>query len=66
MSLIGIIVFLIILGVIFWAVRSLSGAFGIPAPIVTVIYVLLVVFACLYLLSSLGYIGGLGNVRLGR
>lgn len=66
MSLIGILVFLIILGVVFWAVRALSAAFGIPPPIVTVIYVVLVVFACLWLLSALGYMGGLGNVRLGR
>ncbi len=66
MTLIGLLIFLIILGVIFWAVRALSGAFGIPAPIVTVIYVLLVVFALLWLLSSLGYMGGLGSVRLGR
>lgn len=54
MSLMSLLVFLIIIGLIFWAVRTLSGAFGIPAPIVTVIQVILVVIVVLYLLQLLG------------
>lgn len=53
MDLIGLLVFLIIIGLAFWAVRTLSGAFGIPAPIVTVIYVVLVIFVVVYLLQIL-------------
>lgn len=60
MTIIGLLVFLIILGVLFWAVRALSVAFGIPAPVVTVIYVLLVVIALLWVLSAFGLIGGAG------
>ena len=60
MNLIGLLVALIIIGVVFWAVRALAAAFSIPAPIVTVIYVLLVVVALLWLLSAFGLIGGLG------
>jgi phage shock protein PspC (stress-responsive transcriptional regulator) len=42
----------------------LSGAFGIPAPIVTVIYVVLVVFIVLYLLQALGLYAGGPSLRL--
>ena len=67
MTLIGLLVFLIIIGVIFWAVRTLAGAFGIPPPIVTVIYVILVVIVLITLLQLLG--GGssdLFNLRIGH
>ena len=53
-NLIGLLVFLVIIGLAFWAVRALSGAFGIPAPIVTVIQVILVIIVVLYLLQILG------------
>ena len=39
MDLIGLLVFLIVVGLIFWSINALSGAFGIPAPIVTVLHV---------------------------
>jgi hypothetical protein len=58
MDVVSLLVFLILIGLVFWCVRMLSGAFGIPAPIVTVIYVILVVFIVLYLLQALGYSGG--------
>jgi hypothetical protein len=57
MSIVGLIVFLIIVGLLFWVVRALSGAFGIPAPIVQVIYVILVVVCVLWLLSAFGLMG---------
>lgn len=57
MSLLSLLIVLIIIGVLFWAVRALSAAFGIPQPIVTVIYVLLVVFVLIWLLQSLGAVG---------
>jgi uncharacterized membrane protein len=64
MDLISLIVFLILVGLAFWIVRALSGAFGIPAPIVTVIYVVLVVFIVLYLLQALGLYSGGPSLRL--
>lgn len=63
MTLLGLIVFLIIIGLVFWVIRTLSGAFGIPAPIVTVIYVILVVVVVIYLLQLLGG-GGMPMLRL--
>ena len=57
MSIIALLVFLIIIGLAFWAVNALAGAMGIPAPIVVVIQVLLVVVAVLYLLQGFGLMG---------
>lgn len=51
--LLALIVILIVAGLIFWAVNKLSAAFGIPAPIVTVIHVALVVIVVLLLLGML-------------
>lgn len=58
MDLISLLVFLILVGLVFWAVNALSGAFGIPAPIVTVIHVALVIIVVLYLLQVLGLWSG--------
>lgn len=54
MSLIGLLVALIILCLVFWCIGQLTSAFSVPAPIVTVIYVILVVFVVLWLLQFLG------------
>ena len=64
MDLIGLLVVLIIVGLVFWAVRAISGAFGIPAPIVTVIYVILVIVVVLYLLQALGLYSGGPTLRI--
>ena len=66
MDLIGLLVFLIVIGVIFWAVHALAGAFGIPAPIVVVVQVILVLICVLYLLSAVGLWSGGPVLRLGR
>jgi len=55
MSLIGILIVLIIIGVVFWAARALIGAFGIPDPIATVVYVILVLLALVWILNQFGY-----------
>ena len=60
MNLIGLLVALIIIGVVFWAVRAICAAFSIPPPIVTVIYVLLVIIVLVWVLNAFGLIGGLG------
>lgn len=53
MSIIPLIVALIIIGLAFWVVRTLSSAFKIPEPITAVIYVVLVVIVVVWLLQSL-------------
>ncbi len=58
MSLIGLLVALILLGLAFWVVKTLSGAFGLPPQIVTVLHVVLVVFVVLWLLSAFGLMSG--------
>lgn len=58
MDLIGLLVFLIVVGLIWWAIRTISGALAIPPPIVTVIQVLLVVIVVLYLLQAIGLWSG--------
>ena len=64
MTIVGLIVFLIVVGVLFWAVRALAGAFGIPVPVVVVVQVVLVVGAVLYLLSAFGLMAGGPVIRL--
>lgn len=59
--LIYLVVFLIVAGLVFWCVRALSAAFGIPEPIKTVIYVALVIIFVIALLYFL-----LGSAGLGR
>lgn len=56
MDLIGLLVVLILVGLVYWAIHRIAGAFGIPAPIVTVIDVLLVVIVVLYLIRT--FLGG--------
>lgn len=67
MSLIGIIVALIVILLVFWAVRALLAAFGAGEPLSTVIHVLLVVLVVLWLLGAIGGVplGSLGHVRIG-
>jgi uncharacterized membrane protein YwzB len=63
MGLMELVVALIIIGVAFWAMQQLSGAFGIPAPIVTVIQVIMVIFVIVYLLQGLGVSGPVLRIR---
>lgn len=58
MAIISLVVFLIVIGLLFWAVRALSAAFSIPAPIVAVIHVLLVIIVVLWLLQTFGLLSG--------
>ncbi len=54
MSILSLLVFLIIIGLVYWAIQQIAGAFGIPAPIVTIINVILVVVVVLWLLQFVG------------
>jgi len=51
--LISLLVVFIILGLAYWAIHRLAAAFGIPAPIIAVIDVILVIIAVLYLIRYL-------------
>ena len=54
MSLIGILVALIVIGVLLWAISSLLPVFNIPEPFKTIIWVLAVVIAVLLFLQISG------------
>lgn len=64
MSLIGLLVFAIVVGLVWWAVRTLGSAFGVPPPVLAVIYVILVVVCVLYLLQSFGLVNAGPIIRL--
>jgi hypothetical protein len=69
MSLIGLLLILLIFCVVIWAARALMGAFGVGDPIATVVYVLLVLVALIWLLNTFGYGGALlggGTIGLRR
>lgn len=59
MSLIGLLVVIIIFGAIYWAATRLMAAFGIGDPIHTVVVVLLVLIALVWLAGQFGYGPGL-------
>ena len=50
----ALLVWLIVLCVVVWAARAIMAAFGLPQPIQTVIYVLIVLFVVLFLVQMLG------------
>lgn len=58
MSILELIVALVIIGLLFWGVRTIASAFSIPQPIVAVITVILVIVVVLWMLQSLGLVGG--------
>ena len=58
MSLIGLLVALIVIYLLFWAVRSIMAAFSTPAQIQTVVTVLFVVIVVLWLVGQLGLFSG--------
>jgi hypothetical protein len=64
MDIISLLVGLIIIALLFWAVRALLSAFGIGDPIATVVYVIMVVIVIIWLLGALTGSPHLGNIRL--
>jgi len=58
MSLITLLIVLLVFCVVVWAARALMGAFGIGDPIATVVYVILVLIMLLWVIQSLGLLGG--------
>lgn len=58
MSIISLLVVLLIFCLVVWAVRAILGAFGIGDPISTIVQVVVVLVFVLWLIQSLGFIGG--------
>lgn len=54
MSLIGILVALIIVGVLLWAINAVLGVVAIPEPFKTIIWVVVVVVAVLVFVDMSG------------
>lgn len=52
-TLISVIIYLLIAGLIWWAVTTILGVIPLPEPIKTVINVLLVVVLCLIVIYAL-------------
>ena len=66
MSLIGLVVVLVIVGILLWLVNTQLGQFIAP-PILKIINVLVIVFVVLWLLSVLfGGFHSIGDIRIGR
>ena len=65
MNIVSLLLTLIVIGLVFWAVRALLAAFSIGDPIATVCYVLLVVLVVLWLVQVLGG-GNLGSLHISR
>ena len=59
MTLIGLLIALIVVVVVLWAVRTLLPLLGLPAPIRTVVEVVIVLIVVLYLVGQLspGWVG---------
>jgi hypothetical protein len=55
---IAILVFVLVAGVLWWAVNALVGAFGIPNPLATIIQVVVILILLLAFLDMTGIFGG--------
>jgi hypothetical protein len=64
LPIVSIIVAVLLLALALWALRTLAPTIGLPAPVVTVLYVLVVCLFVLWLLGALGLLSG-GMVRVG-
>lgn len=53
MNILGLLVVVLLLCLAYWAMRQIMGAFAIPKPIETVVTVLFVVIAVLWIVQAL-------------
>ena len=63
MPLISLLIVLIVVCVLFWAVQQILRAFGIGDPIRTIVMVVFVLIAVVWVLSVVGLVPG-GSLRL--
>jgi len=65
-TLISIVIYLLIAGLIWWAVTTILGVIPVPEPIKTVINVIMIVILCLIVIYALlPLIPGVGGHPLG-
>lgn len=64
MTLIGLLIVLIVVCVVYWAIRQILAAFGIGNPIATVVQVVFVLIVVLWIVQQLGLLGGGPVLRL--
>lgn len=65
-TLITVVVYLIIAGLIWWAVTTILGVIPLPEPIKTVINVIMIVILCLIVIYALLALLPVGRVPLLR
>lgn len=58
MSLISLLIVLIVVCVVYWAIRQILAAFAIGPPIATVVQVVFVLLVVLWIVQELGLISG--------
>jgi len=59
MSLIGLLFILLIACVVLFLARLIIGAMGLPAPVGTIVYVLICLIVLIYVLQRSGLVGAL-------
>ena len=65
-TLITLVIYLIIVGLIWWAVTTILAVIPLPEPIKTVINVLMIVILCLIVIFALLNLIPGGHISLGR
>lgn len=63
MPIVTLLVVLLIFAVLFWAIRTLVPALGLPPAVATVLYVILVLVLVLWLLGVIGAITPVVQLR---
>lgn len=64
MSLLGILIALIVIGVLLWGINAILGVIAVPEPFKTIVWVIVVIIALLTFLQMSGlYSFGLVNIR---
>ena len=53
--LLPLLVLIVVLGLVYWCAHRLAGAFGLPAPLVAIIDVVLVIVGVVALLNMFGF-----------
>lgn len=62
--LISVVIYLLIAGLIWWAVTTILGVIPLPEPIKTVINVIMIVILCLIVIYALMPLIPHGNLRI--
>ena len=63
MTILGLLIFLVIVGIVFWGARTIMAAFDYPPPVQTTVIVVLAVIVILVFLSGVTGGGDFGLTR---